>query len=73
MLDMKGICASSSSACTSSILSLSHVLKAINVPDNLAKGTLRLSYGKTNTLDDAKIVVDIVKEAVEELRKMNKK
>ncbi len=72
MLDMKGICASSSSACTSSSLSLSHVLKAINVSDNLAKGILRLSYGKTNTLDDAKIVVDILKESVEELRKMNK-
>lgn len=72
MLDMKGICASSSSACTSDTLNPSHVLKAIGLEDNMAKGSLRLSYGKNNTLEEAKLIVDSLKESIKELRKMNK-
>lgn len=70
MLDMKGICASSGSACTSGTLSPSHVLKAIGLSDDYAKGTLRISYGDKNTMEDAKNIVDILKEIVEELRNM---
>jgi len=72
MLDMKGICVSSGSACSSGGLSPSHVLKAIGLEDNLAKGSLRISYGKNNTLEDAKLIVDTLKESIKELRKMNK-
>ena len=70
MLDMKGICASSGSACTTGTVNPSHVLKAIGLEDKMAKGTLRLTFGKTNTLEDAEYIVDILKEVVEELRNM---
>ncbi len=70
MLDMKGICASSGSACTTGTVNPSHVLKAIGLEDKMAKGTLRLTFGKANTLDDAEHIVDILKEAIEELRNM---
>lgn len=72
MLDMKGICASSGSACTSVMFNTSHVLKAIELDESYAKGTLRISYGEKNTLDEAKVIVDTLKESVEELRNMNK-
>lgn len=72
MLDMKGICASSGSACTSGMVNTSHVLKAIELDESYAKGTLRISYGEKNTLDEAKVIVDTLKESVEELRNMNK-
>lgn len=72
MLDMKGICASSGSACTSGMFNTSHVLKAIELDESYAKGTLRISYGEKNTLDEAKIIVDTLKESIEELRNMNK-
>lgn len=72
MLDMKGICASSGSACTSGMFNTSHVLKAIELDESYAKGTLRISYGEKNTLDEAKVIVDTLKESVEELRNMNK-
>jgi len=71
MLDMKGICVSGGSACTSGNLTPSHVLKAIGLEDNLAKGTIRISYGKANTLEDAKIIVDTLKETVAKLREIN--
>ncbi len=70
MLDMKGICASSGSACTSGTLKPSHVLKAIGLKDNEANGTLRISYGYINTIDDAKIIVDVLKEVINKLRNM---
>lgn len=73
MLDMKGICASSGSACTSGMFNTSHVLKAIELDESYAKGTLRISYGEKNTLDEAKVIVDTLKESVEELRNMNKR
>lgn len=72
MLDMKGICASSGSACTSGMFNTSHVLKAIELDESYAKGTLRISYGEKNTLDEAKVIVDTLKESVEQLRNMNK-
>lgn len=52
-LDLKGIMISTGSACDSKDTQVSHVLKAINLPENLAKGTIRISFGKYNTQDDA--------------------
>ena len=53
ILDLKGIAVSTGAACNSKDTEISHVLKAMNYPDNLAKGTLRISFGKYNSVDDA--------------------
>ena len=71
MLDMKGIEASSGSACTSGSLDPSHVLLAIGLKHEIAHGSLRLSYGECNTLEDAKYIVDSLKEIVNRLREMS--
>ncbi len=71
MLDMKGIEASSGSACTSGSLDPSHVLLAIGLKHEIAHGSLRLSYGECNTEDDAKYIVDSLKEIVIRLREMS--
>ena len=71
MLDMKGIEASSGSACTSGSLDPSHVLLAIGLKHEIAHGSLRLSYGECNTMEDAKYIVDSLKEIVERLREMS--
>ena len=71
MLDMKGIEASSGSACTSGSLDPSHVLLAIGLKHEIAHGSLRLSYGECNTMEDAKYLVDSLKEIVERLREMS--
>jgi len=57
-LDLSGICVSTGSACDSKSTTISHVLKAINLDEKLAKGTIRISFGKYNTEDEAKIVAD---------------
>ena len=51
-LDLLGICVSTGSACNSKSTEISHVLRAIRLDDELAKGTIRISFGKDNTLDD---------------------
>ena len=71
MLDMKGIEASSGSACTSGSLDPSHVLLAIGLKHEIAHGSLRLSYGECNTMEDAKYIVDSLKEIVIRLREMS--
>jgi cysteine desulfurase len=53
-LDLMGICASAGSACDSTETQISHVLREIHLPDNYAKGTIRISLGKENTLDDVR-------------------
>ncbi len=67
-LDEKGICASSGSACSAGLLNPSHVLLAIGVPNNLAKSSLRITFGKANTLEDTKYLVESIKEVVDNLR-----
>ncbi len=52
MLDMRGICASSGSACTSGSLDPSHVLLAIGLPHEIAHGSLRLTLSEENTKED---------------------
>ncbi len=71
MLDMKGICASSGSACTSGSLDPSHVLLAIGLPHEIAHGSLRLTLNEETTKEDIDYVVDALKEIVEKLRSMS--
>lgn len=70
-LDLKGIAASSGSACTSGSLDPSHVLLAIGLPHEIAHGSLRLSLSEENTIEQADRVVDALKEIVARLRSMS--
>lgn len=72
MLDMKGICVSTGSACSTGSLIPSHVLKAIGLDDVAARSTIRISYGKSNSIEDVDYIVDALKEGVEKLRNMKK-
>lgn len=71
MLDMKGICGSSGSACTSGSLDPSHVLLAIGLPHEIAHGSLRLTLSEETTKEDIDYVVDCLKEIVANLRNMS--
>ncbi len=71
MLDMKGICASSGSACTSGSLDPSHVLLAIGLPHEIAHGSLRLTLSDETTKEEIDYVVDTLKEIVSRLRDMS--
>ena len=71
MLDMKGICASSGSACTSGSLDPSHVLLAIGLPHEIAHGSLRMTLGEESTREDLDYTVDTLKEIVANLRSMS--
>ncbi len=71
MLDMKGICGSSGSACTSGSLDPSHVLLAIGLPHEIAHGSLRLTLSDETTKEDIDYVVEAIKEIVDRLRSMS--
>ena len=71
MLDMKGICASSGSACTSGSLDPSHVLLAIGLPHEIAHGSLRLTLSEETTKEEIDYVVESIKEIVTKLRNMS--
>ena len=71
MLDMKGICASSGSACTSGSLDPSHVLLAIGLPHEIAHGSLRMTLGADTTKEDIDYTIDQLKEIVAHLRSMS--
>lgn len=60
-LDKNGICASSGSACSSGFFNPSHVLLAIGVPQNLARSSLRVTFGKENTIEDVDYLIEILK------------
>lgn len=68
LLDEKGVCASSASACASGAMEPSHVLAAMGVSTDLSRGSLRLSFGHTTTLDDVVEAADVVTSAVERVR-----
>ena len=70
-LDLKGICASSGSACTSGSLDPSHVLLAIGLPHEIAHGSLRISIGKYNTKEEIDYLVENLVEIVNRLRDMS--
>ncbi|HEU4798515.1 MAG TPA: cysteine desulfurase NifS [bacterium] len=68
-LDFRGVAASSGSACTSGSLEPSHVLSAIELPPEIAKGTVRFSLGRANTVADVDYLLQIVPEIVSQLRR----
>lgn len=70
-LDLKGVQASSGSACTSGSLDPSHVLLAIGLPHEIAHGSLRLSFSDENTEEDIDYILEIVPEIVSYLRSMS--
>ena len=71
MLDMKGICGSSGSACTSGSLDPSHVLMAIGLPHEIAHGSLRLTLNEEIDKEDVDYVVEELSQIVEKLRSMS--
>ena len=70
-LDLRGIAASSGSACTSGSLDPSHVLLAIGLPHEIAHGSLRFSLSEDNTLEEVEQVVDELEKIVRRLRSMS--
>ena len=70
-LDLKGVSASSGSACTSGSLDPSHVLLAIGLPHEIAHGSMRLSFSDDNTEEDIDYILEIVPEIVSYLRSMS--
>ncbi|MDK2816379.1 MAG: cysteine desulfurase [Moorella sp. (in: firmicutes)] len=70
-LDMKGICASSGSACTSGSLDPSHVLLAMGIPHEVAHGSVRMTLGRDNTEADIDYVLEVMPEIVARLRAMS--
>ena len=71
MLDMQGISASSGSACTSGSLDPSHVLLAIGLKHEIAHGSLRVTFGEANTMEDVDRIVEALKTIVARLRDMS--
>ena len=70
-LDMAGICASSGSACSSGSLEPSHVLLALGQNEDLARGSLRLTFGKANTIPEVDYVIDNIESLIRQLRGMS--
>ncbi len=68
-LDAKGICASAGSACTSGSSSPSHVLSSIGLSDELAYGSLRVTFGEDNTKEDVDYLIENLCEIIAKLRK----
>lgn len=71
MLDMKGVCGSSGSACSSGSLDPSHVLLAIGLPHEIAHGSLRLTFGDENTEEDVEYLLEEIPKIVTRLRDMS--
>lgn len=70
-LDLAGIAVSSGSACSSGSLEPSHVLLALGLPEELAHGSIRFSFGKHNTVEEIDYAVECLRKAVERLRNMS--
>lgn len=71
LLDQKGICVSTGSACSSKTLEPSYVLLSIGLPHEVAHGSIRVSIGKHNTKEEVDYLIDSVVEVVEKLRAMS--
>ncbi len=69
LLDEAGVCASAASSCASGAMEPSHVLAAMGVADERARGALRLTLGRTTTADDVSRATTAIVEAVHRLRK----
>lgn len=70
-LDLAGIAVSSGSACSSGSLEPSHVLLSLGLPEELAHGSIRFSFGKHNTIEEVDYAVETIKTAVKRLREMS--
>ena len=70
-LDIAGIAVSSGSACSSGSLEPSHVLLSLGLPEELAHGSIRFSFGKHNTIEEVDYAVEEIKSAVKRLREMS--
>lgn len=70
-LDYKGVAASSGSACSSGSMNPSHVLLATGMSEQTARGAIRFSLGRHNTVEEADYVLQVIKESVEKLRSMS--
>lgn len=71
LLDLDGVAVSTASACTSNSLQPSHVLRAMGIPDEIAQGSIRFSFGKNISRDDIDYVVDVLDKAVAQLRSIS--
>ncbi len=71
LLDMKGVAVSTGSACSSKSLKASHVLSSLNIENDYIHGSLRISLGRENTMEDVDYVVESLKETVLKLREMS--
>ncbi len=69
-LDLQGIAASSGSACTTASLEPSHVLVAMGIPDDYLRGSLRLTLGRNNTIEEIDRVLEVLPTAVERIRNL---
>ena len=69
LLDQAGICASAGSACSSGSLEPSHVLRAMGVPEEYGRGSLRLTLGPENTMEEVECLIHTVEKAVIRLQK----
>ena len=67
---MKGISVSAGAACSAGALEPSHVLTAMGISPELAKGTIRISLDETNTQADAEFLMEVIPDAVARLRSM---
>ena len=63
-MDLLGVCISTGSACNSKSKEISHVLRAIHLDDELAKGTIRISLGRNNTIDDVEKITAALQKAL---------
>ena len=70
-LDLEGVAVSTGSACSSGTLEPSPVIRALGVNDELARGSIRFSFGKDNSEDDVDYTVDVLSQAVERLRALS--
>jgi cysteine desulfurase len=70
-LDLIGIAGSSGSACTSGSMEPSHVLTAMGIPEDLARGSMRLTVGRDNTMDQIEYVLDVLPDTVARLRSLS--
>lgn len=69
-LDIEGICVSNGSACTSGAVEPSHVLKGIGLPDKLANSSIRISFGKDNTLEQVQFFLDKLDDVLSRMTKV---
>src|SRR5207302_2204006 len=70
-LDLKGLAVSSGAACSSGAVEPSHVLTAMGLPPERARGSLRFSLGKQNTAEDVDFALDLLRQTVARLRELS--